>query len=114
MRANPGWQCGDVEPVPSSAGSFDIVFISVLGVWMADRQVSLQEEDLLVDQLRWETSSPLAQCAASALFPHDGATSEVAAFNSCSKFDGGRKSQPAVKHERREISSSQPIRDGPA
>lgn len=83
-------------------------------VWMADRQVSLQEEDLLVYQLRWETSSPLANCAASALFPHERAMSEVAAFNSCSKFDGGRKSQPAVKHKLRKISLSQQIRDGPA
>lgn len=76
---------------------FFIVIIYISGC-LDGREISLQEKDFLVYQLCYEISSLLGNSAASALFPHEWAMSEVTAFNFCSKFDVSRKSQPAVKH----------------
>lgn len=97
--------CGAPEPIPSSTGDFFIVIIYIFGC-LDGRQISLQEKDFLVYQLGNEISSLLGNCAASALFPHGRAMSELTAFNFCSKFDGSRKSQPAVKHNCLKISLS--------
>lgn len=82
--------CGDLEPIPSSTGRFYVVIIYIFGC-LDGREISPQEENLLVCQLCSGISSLLGNCAASALFPHERAMSEVAAFNFCSKFDGSRK-----------------------
>lgn len=108
MRDDPGWprvRLLNPFPAPLEFFFFIIVIIYIFGC-LDSRQISLQEEDFLVYQPCYEISSLLGNCAAFALFPHEWAMSEVAAFNICSKFDGSRKSQPAVKHNCLKISLS--------
>lgn len=70
-RNNSGLHCvWLLNPFPPLLETFFIVIVYIFGS-LDGRQISLQEKDFLDDQLCFEISSLLGNCAASALFPHE-------------------------------------------